>query len=155
MSDESRILPRAAIAAVRSCADTMEMQGASLLQALPRLPMSESLRPAVLGLASGLKDAAGRVTFELALLEAELGEGRVEAADLVQRLSNMDSSMMMALDGVVDVAGQLEKSAEDDERLEPAFAFLMQAARLMLGKFGDARAATEVLVADQSAASRR
>jgi len=146
-ADESRIVPRAAIAAVRSCADTMETQGAHLLQALPRLPVNEALRPAVLGLASGLKDTAGRVTFELALLEAEISEGRVDAADFVQRLSNMDSSMMMALDGIADVAGQLEKSAEDDERLEPAFAFLMQAARSMLGKFGDARAATEVLVA--------
>jgi hypothetical protein len=146
-TDDPRILLRSAIAAIRGCADTMEAQGANLQQALPRLPVNEALRPAVLGLASGLKDTAGRVTFELALLEAEISEGRVDAADLVQRLSNMDSSMMMALDGIADVAGQLEKSAEDDERLEPAFAFLMQAARLMLSKFGDARTATEVLVA--------
>ena len=109
----------------------------------------------MLELASGLKDTAGRVTFELALLQAELGEGEMPDTAVVQRLSNLDSTMMTALDAVADVAGQLEKAAELQEQCEPPFALVMQAARVMLRKFGNARAATQVLTDEIAAESTR
>jgi hypothetical protein len=145
----------AAIAAVRECADTMETQATGLKQALPKLSLDGESQAAVLELASGLKDTAGRVTFELALLQAELGEGEMPSTAVVQRLSNLDSTMMTALDAVADVAGQLEKAAELQEQYEPPFALVMQAARVMLRKFGNARAATQVLTDEIAAESTR
>ena len=142
---DTSILLRAAMAAVRECAVTMETQAESLLLALPELSMNEKLRPAVLELSSVLKDTASRVTFELALLQAEIGEGKAVAAAVVQRLSNLDSTLMTVLDGSTDVASQLEKAAEQDEDNEPAFALVMQATEVMLRKVGNARAATQVL----------
>ena len=76
-SSAKRTLLSAAIAAVRDCADTMETQATGLKQALPELSLDGESQAAVLELASGLKDTAGRVTFELALLQAELGEGEM------------------------------------------------------------------------------
>jgi hypothetical protein len=143
----------AAIAAVRDCAETMESQATGLEQALPELSLDGESQAAVLELASGLKDTAGRVTFELALLQAELGEGEMPDTAVVQRLSNLDSTMMTALDAVADVAGQLEKAAELQEQCEPPFALVMQAARVMLRKFGNARAATQVLTDEIAAES--
>jgi hypothetical protein len=143
----------AAIAAVRDCADTMETQATGLTQALPELSLDGESQAAVLELASGLKDTAGRVTFELALLQAKLGEGEMPDRAAVQRLSNLDATMMTALDAVADVAGQLEKAAELQEQCEPPFALVMQAARVMLRKFGNARAATQVLTDEIAAES--
>jgi hypothetical protein len=148
-----RTLLSAAIAAVRDCAETMETQAMGLEQALPELSLDGESQAAVLELASGVKDTAGRVTFELALLQAELGEGEMPDTAVVQRLSNLDSTMMTALDAVADVAGQLEKAAELQEQCEPPFALVMQAARVMLGKFGNARAATQVLTDEIAAES--
>ena len=142
---DTPVLMRAAMAAVRDCADTMETEADSLLLALPELSIDEEFRPDVLKLSSGLKDTAGRVTFELALLQTQIDAGQVDAAMVVQRLSNLDSTMMTALDASTDVVSKLEKAAERDEAHEPAFALLMQATRGMLRKFGTARAATLVL----------
>ena len=61
------------------------------------------------------------MTFELALLQAELGEDKVDGAAAVNRLSMMDATMMGALEAVPDIVDQLEKAAERDEQYEPAF----------------------------------
>lgn len=152
---DERILARAAMAAVRDCATQMETQADSLLQALPELSMDEKLRSAVLELSGGLKNAASRVAFELALLQPQIDEGTVDAAAVVQRLSNLDSTMMTALDESADVVSQLETAAERDEDNEPAFALVMRAVRVMLRKFGTARAATLVLRPPMPAEPRR
>jgi hypothetical protein len=131
----------------------METQATGLKQALPELSLDGESQAAMLELAARLKDTAGRVTFELALLQAELGEGEMPDTAAVQRLSNLDSTMMTALDAVADVAGQLEKAAELSEQCEPPFALVMQAARVMLRKFGNARAATQVLTDEIAAES--
>ena len=144
-SGDQKTLLRAAIAAVRDCAETMETQAESLLLALPELSMNEELRPAVLKLSSVLKDTASRVTFELALLQAEIREDKADAAAVVRRLSNLDSTLMTVLDGSTDVASQLEKAADQDEDNELAFALVMQATEVMLQRVGNARAATQLL----------
>jgi len=144
-ASQPAVLLAAAIGAVRDCADAMETQAAGLLRALPELSMDERLRSTVLEWSAGLKDTAARVMFELALLQAEIGERKADVATAVQRLSNLDSTMMTVLDASADVLSKLEAAAERDEEHEPAFALVMQAVRVMLRKFGTARAATGVV----------
>ena len=133
---------RAAIAAVRDCADTIEDRSANLLQSLQDVPVEESLRTTVADLGARLRDASSRVTFELALLQAELGEDKVDGAAAVNRLSMMDATMMAALEAVPDIVDQLEKAAERDEQFEPAFVLVIEAAGVMLQALDEARAAT-------------
>jgi len=154
MERSSNTLLRAAMAAVRDCADTMEAQAASLLQALPTLPMDEALRASALDLSAGLRDASSRVTFELALLQAELGEGKAEAASAVQRLAGMDALMMGAVAAMADVVDQLEKAAERDETNERSFVLVIEATATMLQGLEKAKAATQALVAAGPAAKR-
>ena len=136
---------RAAIAAVRDCADTMETQAASLLQALPEQPMDEGLRTTALDFSAGLRDASGRVTFELALLQTEIGEGKANVATAVQRLSAMDATMMVAVVAMTDVVDELEKAAERDAANERAFVLVIEATGVLLQGIEKAKAATETL----------
>jgi hypothetical protein len=133
---------RAAIAAVRDCADTIEDRSASLLKSLPDVPMDDALRATVVELGARLRDASSRVTFELALLQAELSEQKADARTAVQRLSLMDATMMDALEAIPDVVDQLEKAAERDEQYEPAFVLVIEASGVMLQALEKARAAT-------------
>jgi signal transduction histidine kinase len=82
------------------------------------------------------------VTFELALLQAELSEQKADARTAVQRLSLMDATMMDALEAIPDVVDQLEKAAERDEQYEPAFVLVIEASGVMLQALEKARAAT-------------
>ena len=143
---------RAAIAAVRDCADTMETQAAHLLQALPTVPMDEGLRPHALQVSAGIRDASSRVTFELALLQTEMGEGKADVATAIERLSGMDATMMQALATLADAVDQLEKAAERNEAHEPAFVLVIEATSVMLQGLSTAKAATETLRAAGSSA---
>ena len=145
---------RFALAAVRDCADTMETQAVSLLEALPTVPMDDELRTRALELNAGLKDASSRVTFELALLQAEMGEGKAEAASAVQRLAGMDAVMMGAVAAMADVADELEKAAELDEVYERSFVLVIEATAAMLQGLEKAKAATQVLAVAGPAAAR-
>ncbi len=154
MKKSSDNLLRAALAAVRDCADTMETQAVSLLEALPTVPMNEGLRASALELSAGLRDASGRVTFELALLQAELGEGKAEAASAVRILAGMDSLMMDAVAAMADVADELEKAAELDETYERSFVLVIEATAAMLQGLEKAKAATQALAAAGLAAKK-
>jgi hypothetical protein len=143
MASDKQPMLRAAIAAVRDCADTMEAQAASLLQSLSMVAISEELRANALELTEGLRDAAGRVTFELALLQAELADEQAEATTAVKRLSTMDATMMAAVAALTDVVDQLEEAAERDEQYEPAFVLAIEATGILLKAIEKARAATE------------
>ena len=138
---------RAAMTAVRDCAETMEAQAASLLQALLRLPMDEGLRARAMERVDRLKDASGRVMFELALLQAEAGEGKAKAAKVVERLTGMDAVMMDALATLTDVVAELEKAAERDEANEPAYVRVIEAMGVLLQGLKTAKTATETLAA--------
>ena len=145
MTNDKQALLRAAIAAVRDCADQMEAQATGLLVALPKAAISEALRASALELTGGLKDASGRVTFELALLQAELADETTAPATAVKRLSAMDATMMAAVAALTDVVDQLEAAAERDERYEPAFVLVIDATGVLLQALETARAATEAL----------
>jgi hypothetical protein len=143
-------LAKSAMAAVRECADTMETRAASLLAALPALPMDEELRTTALNLSEGLRDASSRVTFELALLQTELVEGKADTATLVQRLSGMDAWMMGALAAMADVADELEKAAERDEANEHAFVLVIEATGILMQGLEQAKSATQAFSAATS-----
>ena len=143
---DGNTLLRAAIAAVRDCAATMETQATSLWQALPAVPMPEELRAAVVELVAGLQDTSGRVTFELALLQAELAEDRLDGATAVKRLSATDAAMMTAVAALAEVVDPLEKAAERDEQHERAFVLVIEATGVMLQGLEKARAAADTLV---------
>jgi hypothetical protein len=132
----------------------METQAASLLEALPTLPMHEGLRASALELSAGLKDASSRVTFELALLQAEVGDGKAEGASAVQRLAGMDALMMGAVAAMADVVDELEKAAERDETHERSFVLVIEAIGAMLQGIEKAKAATQALDAAGSTAAR-
>jgi hypothetical protein len=146
-ADDRNQLLRGAMTAVRDCAETMEAQAARLLQALLRLPMDEGLRARAMERVDRLKDASGRVMFELALLRAEAGEGKAEAAKVVARLTGMDAVMMDALATLTDVVAELEKAAERDEAKEPAYVRVIEAMGVLLQGLKTAKAATETLAA--------
>jgi len=154
VSDRKTVL-RAAMAAVRDCAETMETQATSLRQAMPAVPMPEELRAAVVELVAGLQDTSGRVTFELALLQAELAEDRLDVATAVKRLSVMDAAMMTAVAALADVVDPLEKAAERDEQYERAFVLVIEATGVMLQAIQRAKAASQVLGAALPQAPRR
>ena len=153
--DDRKTLLRAAIAAVRKCADTMEERAASLLQSLPTVPIDEGLRATAMELIAGLRDASGRVTFELALLQTQLAEGKADAATVVRALPNMDATMMAAVAAVADVVDQLESAAERDEENEQAFVLVIEATGVMLQGLEKARAATQALGAAAPSAVRK
>jgi len=154
MKKNSDNLLQAAMAAVRDCASTMETQAASLLAALPKVPMDEALRASALDLSAGLRDASSRVTFELALLQAELGEGKAETASAVQRLAGMDALIMSAVAAMADVADELEKAAERDETHERSFVLVIEATAAMLQGLEKAKAATQALATTGPVADR-
>ncbi len=135
----------AALAAVRDCAEQMENSADRLLQALSTVPMDEILRAASLETSTGLKDTAGRVSFEVALLQAQLGEGKTNVASVVQALSSMDATIMGALASAADVVDELEVAAERDERNEPPFVMMIEATGAMLQGLERAKVATEAL----------
>jgi hypothetical protein len=152
MKKSSGNVLQAAMAAVRDCANTMETQAVSLREALPKLPMDEALRATALKLSAGLNDASGRVTFELALLQTELGEGKADAASAGQLLAGMDALMMGAVAAMADVADELEEAAELDETNERSFVLVIEATAVMLQELEKAKAATQALAATGPAA---
>jgi len=130
---------RAALAAARDCADTLEAQAAGVVRALGDVPMDAGLRAQTVEHCATLADRAGRVTFELALLEAESGKNPV------RRLIGLDATMMDALAPLAELADALERAAERDAAQERAFVLVIEATGEMLQALDRARAATAAL----------
>jgi hypothetical protein len=150
MGSSDRLKIRTAMAAIRNCADRMEEHAASLLQLLPTVPMDSAVRATALDLCKGLQVTAGRVAFELALLQTELDERKADTTAATHRLVSLDATMMDALAPVAELADQLESAAERDEQFERAFVLVIEAAGVMMQALEKARAATAG-VADPSA----
>jgi hypothetical protein len=144
-------LLRAAMAAVRDCADRMDERAASLHEALPKVPMDEELRATALALIAGLRDASSRVVFELALLQTQLSEGKADTATVARALPNMDATMMDVVAPLADIADRLESAAERDEKYERAFVLVIEAAAILLKGLEKARAATQAVDARRTA----
>lgn len=142
---ENPVSVQKAIAAVRDCADSLEARAVSLQRALPPLPMDEGLRASAMELCSALKDASGRVTFELGLLQKELVDRNADAGMLAPRLSSLDVTMTRAVAAAAELADSLESAAERDEANEPAFELVIDAVGVMLQDLARAEAETHKL----------
>jgi hypothetical protein len=131
--------------AARDCADTMEAQAANLVSAVADVPMDAALRAMTVERCATLKDRAGRVTFELALLEAELANGGPPSDDAVRRLIGVEATMMEALAPLAELADALERAAEGDPEQERGFVLVIEATGVMLQGLDRAREATAAL----------
>lgn len=136
---------RAAMTAARDCADTMEAQAANLVGVVADVPMDAALRAQTVEHCATLKDRAGRVTFELALLETELAKGEPLGEDAVRRLVGVEATMMEALAPLAELADALERAAERDPAQERAFVLVIEATGVMLQGLDRARTATAAL----------
>jgi hypothetical protein len=133
------------MAAARDCADTMEAQAANLAGAAADVPMDAALRAQTVEHCATLKDRAGRATFELALLEAELAKGGPPTEETVRRLIGVEATMMEALAPLAELADALELAAERDPAQEQAFVLVIEATGVMLQGIDRAREATAAL----------
>lgn len=147
-ADARRKAVLAAASAVRDCADTMEAQAASLVSAVADVPMDALLRARAVELCAALKDRSGRVTFELALLDAELARRVPPGAGIVRQLVSLDATMMEALAPLAGLADELELAAERDPEQERAFVLVIEAAGVMLQYLDRAKTATAALSGD-------
>lgn len=133
------------MAAARDCADTMEAQAANLVGTVSDVPMDAALRAQTVERCATLKDRAGRVTFELAMLEADLANGEPPGEDAVRRLVSVEATMMEALAPLAELADALERAAERDPSQERAFVLVIEATGVMLESLDGAREATSAL----------
>jgi hypothetical protein len=133
------------MAAARDCADTMKAQAANLAGAAADVPMDAALRAQTVEHCATLKDRAGRATFELALLEAELAKGGPPTEETVRRLIGVEATMMEALAPLAELADALELAAERDPAQEQAFVLVIEATGVMLQGIDRAREATAAL----------
>lgn len=142
--DENHML-RSAMIAVRDCAETMDRCAVSLLEALPAIPIDEALRVSALEQSAGLKDAASRAMFELAMLQTGIGEATADAKGAVPRLAAIESTLMATVVAMTAVLERLETAAEGDVRQERAFVLVIEALGAILQSFKTAKAATQAL----------
>jgi arsenate reductase len=142
---KQRARQQAAIGAVRDCAQLIETQAGDLLQALPSLELDRRPRAALGIHCAALGDTARRVQFEIALLQQQLADGQEADAGALQRLTQLEATIMSGLAGFTDVVDALEAAAEHDEKQEPAFGRVMETLAALLHKFQDAKTATEAL----------
>ena len=151
---DTRTLVQDAVGRVRDCAVQMEASASDLLAQLPHVRMDEALRADATGSTATLKDTAGRALFELALLQAEFGQGAADVGSVLRTLSGVDATMMEALAAFTDLVDRLEGAAERDEANERAFVLVIEAAGLMMQRLERAKAATQALRALLPASGR-
>ena len=134
-----------AMSAVRECADAMAGQAERLKRALPDLAMGEALRADALRWSEALSDTSQRVLFEIALLQAELSEGRADLPVVIRRLSALDAAMLDVVAGSTELVEQLERAAERDEAQEPAFVVVIETMARLMAACESAQDATRTL----------
>lgn len=133
------------MAAVRCCADGMEVQAQALQTQLSESGLAEYLRAAARERCAALADAAARAAFELALLRTDLDAAAADASEAVRRLSAIEAVLMSAVAEMTDVVDALEGVAERNERHEPAYVLVVEAIAAMMQDLKQAQAATAAL----------
>jgi hypothetical protein len=153
VNEVETLLP-AAIAAVTEFAAGMQSEATQLQERLQALRLPEPMAEEVPALALALDaDAVGSLGV-LKELRSATESGYLNAADVLRVLTELDARLMGALSGLVDLSGRLEKAAETDERCEPAFVLVIEAAGRLLEGFKPAQAATRSLRDAMARASR-
>ena len=142
---ELRATVESAIAAVRRCADGIEVQVGRLGAQWPGLGLSAPLQEHAQQCCAGLSDAAARVVFELALLQTEYRAASADAGEALRRLSAMDATLMTAVAALADLADALEAAAEREEASEAGYVLVIEAVAAMMQDLGRAQRATVAL----------
>ena len=143
--NEIEILLPAAIAAVTECAAGMLNEATQLQERLKALRLPEPMADEVPAQALALDAEAVGALGVLKELRSATESGYLNAAEVLRVLTEIDARMMGALSGLVELSGRLEKAAEMDERCEPAFVLVIEAAGRLLEGFKPAQAATRAL----------
>ena len=144
VNEVATLLP-AAMAAVTECAARMSTEATQLQERLRTLRLSEPLAEEVPALALALDAEAVGALGVLKELRPATESGYLNVADVLRVLTEIDARMMGTLSSLVDLSGRLEKAAEVDERCEPAFVLVIEAAGRLLEGFKPAQAATRSL----------
>lgn len=139
---ELRSTVESAIAAVRRCADGIEVQVGRLGAQWPGLGLPAALQGQAQACCAGLSDAASRVVFELALLQTEYRAATVDAGEALRRLSAMESTLMTAVATLADLADALEAAAEREETSEAGYVLVIEAVAATMQDLGLAQRAT-------------
>lgn len=142
--DLEKRLP-AALAAVTGCASDVLSEAAGLQARLPTLKLTGELQGEVRSLAQSLDQEAAGAVGVLEELRSAAESGALNAAEVVRVLTEIDARMMNVLSRFGDVSALLEKAAESDEQLEPAYVFVVETAARLLQRFEVAQAATQTL----------
>jgi hypothetical protein len=143
--NEIKTLLPAAIAAVTECAAGMLTEATQLQERLQALRLPEPMAEEVPAQALALDAEAVGALGVLKELRSATESGYLNAAEVLRVLTEIDARMMGALSGLVELSGRLEKAAEMDERCEPTFVLLIEAAGRLLEGFKPAQAATRAL----------
>lgn len=142
---DQRTLALDAIADARDCAVQMRACAENLQKELPRVRVDENLRATVKGLCGRLAQVSSDAV-------AAIGEQRdaalapePDSAAILRALSDIEARMMDVLAGFAELVEKLEAAAERDERCEPAFVLVIEAAGGLLQRFQTAKASTDAL----------
>jgi hypothetical protein len=136
---------REAIAAVTDCAAQILTEASSLQEQLKSSRVPEPLADDAQALALSLDAEAVGALGVLKELRSATESGYLNGAEVQRVLTEIDARFVAALAGLVDMSGRLEKAAETDERLEPLFVLVIEAAGRLLEGFQSAQAATRAL----------
>ena len=144
VNEVETLLP-AAIATVTECAAQVLAEATSLQEPLPGLRLSQPLAEELPALALTLDAEAVGALGVLEELRSATESGYLNAADVLRVLTEIDARLVAALADLVELGGRLEKAAETDERCEPVFVLVIEAAGRLLQEFQKAQGATRAL----------
>lgn len=142
---DPRTLVLDAIANVRDCAARMRASADNLQEELPRVRVDENLRAAAKGLCGRLAEASSDALSAVDEQRDAALKPELDAAVVLRALSGIEAGMMDVLAGFAELVEKLEAAAERDERCEPAFVLVIEAAGGLLQCFQTARSSTDAL----------
>ncbi|MGB5104879.1 MAG: hypothetical protein WBO04_16385 [Steroidobacteraceae bacterium] len=142
---DQRTLALDAIADVRDCAVQMRATSENLQKELPRIRVDENLRAAAKGLCGRLAQVSSDALSAVGEQRDAAVSADIDAARILTALSGIEGTMMDVLAGFAELVEKLEAAAERDERCEPAFVLVIEAAGGLLQRFQTAKASTDAL----------
>jgi hypothetical protein len=144
-ANELEVRLAAAIAAVTDCAAQILTEASSLQEQLRSARVPEPLAGDAQALALSLDAEAVGTLGVLKELRSATESGYLNGAEVQRVLTEIDARLVAALAGLVELSGRHERAAETDERLEPVFVLVIEAASRLLEGFQSAQAATQAL----------
>lgn len=142
---ERRTLALDAIADLRDCAARMRASADNLQKELPRVRVDENLRAAAKGLCGRLAEVAGDALSMAGEQRDAALAPEPDATAILRALSGIEARVMDVLAGFAELVEKLEAAAERDERCEPAYVLVIEAAGGLLQRFQTAKASTDAL----------